>query len=36
MKLGQKVIDHTYRLHGNQLLFAKDVPTHTITTSESL
>lgn len=36
LKLSQKVVDHTYRLFGNQLVFAKDVPTHTITSSESL
>lgn len=36
LKLSQKVVDHTYRLYGCQLLFAKDVPTHTITDSESL
>lgn len=28
LKLSQKVVDHTYRLFGSQLLFAKDVPTH--------
>ena len=36
LKLSQKVVDHTYRLFGTQLLFAKDVPTHLITTSETL
>lgn len=35
-KLSQKVVDHTYRLYGCQLIFAKDVPTHSITDSESL
>lgn len=36
LKLSQKVVDHTYRLFGSQLTFAKDVPTHPITDSESL
>ena len=36
LKLSQKVVDHTYRLFGTQLSFAKDVPTHSITDSESL
>jgi len=36
LKLSQKTVDHTYRLFGSQLTFAKDVPTHTITDSESL
>ena len=30
------MVDHTYRLFGSHLTFAKDVPTHTITDSESL
>ena len=36
LKLSQKVVDHTYRLFGCQLTFAKDVPTYAITTPESL
>ena len=36
LKISQKVVDHTYRLLGSQLTYAKDVPTHQITDSESL
>ena len=36
LKLSQKVVDHTYRLFGSQLSFAKDVPTHAITSPDSL
>ena len=34
--VSQKVVDHTYRLFGTQLLYAKDVPTYHVTNSQAL
>jgi len=34
--LSQKVVEHTYRLYGNSLLYAKDVPTFLVQNSDSL
>ena len=36
VKISQKVVDHTYRLFGSQLVYAKDVPTFSVVDSDSL
>jgi hypothetical protein len=34
--LSHKVVEHTYRLYGTHLLYAKDIPTYQAPNSESL
>jgi hypothetical protein len=34
--LGTKVVDLTYKLHGNKLIYAKDIPTYVAEDSNAL